>query len=52
MTKIQKPTKNVKLEKVKKGYFLTIGDDIVKHKWAITDEELMRSHGLETAEVS
>lgn len=31
--------KNVKLEKAKKGWFLTIGDDVVKNRWAITNLE-------------
>ena len=31
---------NVKLEKAVKGWFLTIGDDEVKHRWAVTSLEL------------
>lgn len=32
--------KNVKLIKASKGWFLTIGDDDVKHRWAVTSLEL------------
>lgn len=33
--------KNVKLEKAKnKGWFLTIGNDNVKNRWAVTSLEL------------
>jgi len=34
----------VRLEKAGKGtgYFLTIGDDLVEHRWAVTEEELKR----------
>ena len=32
--------KNVKLEKAKKGWFLTIGDDDTNHRWAVTSLEL------------
>ena len=31
---------NVKIEKAVKGYFLTIGDEIVNNCWAVTEEEL------------
>jgi hypothetical protein len=32
----------VKLEKaIKKGWFLTIGDDTVDHRWAVTSVELL-----------
>lgn len=31
---------NVKLEKAKRGWFLTIGDDDIYHRWAVSSEEL------------
>lgn len=32
--------KNVKLKRSAPGWFLTIGDDYVKHQWAVTSLEL------------
>ena len=32
---------NVKLEKAKKGWFLTIGDDCVENRWAVISLELL-----------
>ncbi len=39
-TKVIRNMKNVKLEKASRGWFLTIGDESVNNRWAVTSAEL------------